>query len=91
MTEIHSLASLEEARIESSNFFVQRPGETANRLVNLEDLRPAFNQDTAKVRALLNSIVRSSGNVRRDTRAFWNSKRRGLEAMVRPVGCGLLC
>lgn len=69
-----------------SSFFIKRPGQTANRLVNLEDLRAAFNQDTPEARALLNSIIHYSGNLR-GTRAFWNSKRRGLEAMVRAIGC----
>ncbi|KAH0499426.1 hypothetical protein TgHK011_006624 [Trichoderma gracile] len=69
-----------------STFFVKRPGQTAHRTLTVDDIRAAFNNDTPEAQALLNSIVRYSGSLR-GTRPYWSSKRRGLEAMVRALGC----
>jgi hypothetical protein len=66
-----------------SSFFVKhRPND---RLVDIEDLRQAFNNDDPEAQALLNSIVRYSGSLQ-GTRPFWNGKNHNLMSYVHQLG-----
>lgn len=67
-----------------STFFVKKPGH--NRLIDIADIRRAFDDDDAESKALLNSIVCHSGSLR-GTRAYWGGRRYQPEAYVHGLGC----
>ncbi|KAL6854473.1 hypothetical protein J3F83DRAFT_483900 [Trichoderma novae-zelandiae] len=63
--------------MQAAETFVERPGEAAQRLLAVEDMRAAFNHDTPDGQDLLNSVIRYAGSLR-GTRPCWSSERRAL-------------
>ncbi|KAH0826840.1 hypothetical protein AYO21_07253 [Fonsecaea monophora] len=65
-----------------SSFFVKK---TDREEMTIDDLRAAFDDNTAEAQALLNSITRHADSLR-GTRPFWAGRRRQLEAFVKNLG-----